>query len=291
MNKPFDSALKQLLADFAADWVGWLAPRVGLPADVAVEPLDVELSTVQLSADKVFRLLPPAEGVLHIEPQSSWDGTLAERLNLYNALLHDRYGGPVYSVALLLRREANSPALTGTLTRTYPDGREYLRFGYEVVRVWQLPAEPLLAGGIGALPLALLTDEASGRLGELVDRMDARMRAEHVPDVTRVLVHTSGMLLLGLRYDAVEIQNAFVRARGMKESTTYQAILREGRQEGRQEGLIAGRQEDLLDILRERFGVVPPEVEARVRATTDAARLRDALRRAVTMAALADLVL
>lgn len=283
MSKPFDVTLKQLLADFAADWVGWLAPRVGLPADVGVEPLDVDLSTVQLSADKVFRLLPPAEGLLHIEPQAGWDRDLAERLHLYNAILHDRHGGPVCSVALLLRREANRPTFTGTLTRTYPDGREYLRFSYEVVRVWELPAEPLMTGGLGTLPLALLTDEAGGRLGELVDRMDARMRAENVPDPTRVMVHTCGMLLLGLRYDDVTIHHAYLRARGMKESTSYQAILREGAAEA--------RQEDLLDILRERFGVVPPEVEQHVRATTDPTRLRAAIRQAVTMADLSDLQL
>lgn len=280
MSKPFDATLKQLLDEFAVDWVGWLAPRVGLPADVGVEPLDVDLSTVQLSADKVFRLRPPAEGLLHIEPQASWDGGFADRLHLYNALLHDRYGGPVYTVALLLRREANSPALTGTLARTYPDGREYLRFAYEVIRVWELPAEPLLSGGLGALPLALLTDEAAGRLGELVDRIDERMRAENVPDATRRLVHTSGMILLGLRYDEVEIQNAFVRARGMKESTTYQAILREGS--------IAARQEALLDILQDRFGVVPPEVEQRIRAVADPARLKAAVRQALHVAAPAD---
>ncbi len=283
MSKPFDITLKQLLADFAADWVGWLAPRVGLPPTVGVEPLDVDLSTVQLAADKVFRLRPPAEGLLHIEPQASWDGTLGERLHLYNSLLDDRYGGPVYSVALLLRREANATAVTGTLVRTYPTGREYLRFTYEVVRVWELPAEPLMTGGIGALPLALLTDEASGRLGELVDRMDARMRAENVPDPVRVLVHTSGMLLLGLRYDDVTIHNAYLRARGMKESTSYQMILREGAAEARQEAL--------LDILRERFGVVPPDVEQRIRNTTDATHLRDAIRQAIKMANLADLQL
>jgi hypothetical protein len=287
MSKPFDTTLKQLLADFAVDWVGWLAPRVGLPATVGVEPLDVDLSTVQLSADKVFRLLPPAEGLLHIEPQAGWDRDLAERLHLYNALLHDRHGGPVYSVALLLRREANRPTFTGALTRSYPDGREYLRFAYEVVRVWELPAEPLMTGGIGALPLALLTDEADGRLGEMVDRMDARMRAENVPDPVRVMVHTSGMLLLGLRYDDTTIHNAYLRARGMRESTSYQAILREGRAEGQ----VLTRQEDLLDILRERFGVVPPEVEQSIRNTTDATRLRDAIRQAVKMANLADLQL
>ena len=79
MSKPYDAAMKQLLDDFAIDWVDWLAPLFGLPSTVDVEPLDVDLSTVQVSADKVFRFKAPAEGLLHIEPQASWDGGQGQR--------------------------------------------------------------------------------------------------------------------------------------------------------------------------------------------------------------------
>ncbi len=89
MNKPFDTTLKDLLNVFAVDWADWLGPRIGLTADLEVEPLDVDLSTVQMSADKAFRLQPPAEGILHIEPQASWDGSFPGRLLRYSALLHD----------------------------------------------------------------------------------------------------------------------------------------------------------------------------------------------------------
>ncbi len=60
---------------------------------------------------------------------------------------------------------------------------------------------------------------------------------------------------------------------GMKESTTYQAILQEGREEGQQEAL--------LDIIRERFGSVPELVEARIRATDNSTKLQAAIRQSV----------
>ena len=164
MTKPFDTTLKDLLNVFAVDWADWLGPRIGLSADLEVEPLDVDLSTVQMSADKAFRLRPPAEGILHIEPQASWDGGFPGRLLRYSALLHDRYGGPVYSVALLLRPEANALDITGVVSRRRLDGHEYHRFEYFVVKVWELHVEPLMASGLGALPLVLLTDEAEGHL-------------------------------------------------------------------------------------------------------------------------------
>ena len=299
MARPFDATLKHLLDEFAIDWVQWLAPRLGLPTTTSVEPLDVDLSTIQLAADKVFRLNSPSAGLLHIEPQTSWDDHLDERMMLYNGLLHERYGGPVYSVALLLRREANASTLTGTLSRKYADGREYLRFDYTVVRVWELPAEPLMSGHWGALPLALLTDEAKGRLVELVGRIDERLRREQVPDATRRLVLTSSFILLGLRYNENEIRNAFTGAMGMKESSTYQAILKEGRHEGRQEGqkegkqegLLSARKDALLDILSERFGNCPPDVERRIRESFDANRLQTAIRQAIRIQSPSELVL
>ena len=79
MTKPFDTTLKDLLNVFAVDWADWLGPRIGLTADIEIEPLDVDLSTVQMSADKAFRLKPPAEGILPIEPQASWDGGFPSR--------------------------------------------------------------------------------------------------------------------------------------------------------------------------------------------------------------------
>ena len=70
----------------------------------------------------------------------------------------------------------------------------------------------------------------------------------------------------------------------MKESTTYQAVLREGRQEGRQEGRLEAKREDLLNILRTRFAALPSDLESRIAATTDVPTLTAAIRAAVTVA-------
>ena len=293
MSKPYDSTLKQIVDLLAPDWIRWLAPRLGLPADVSASPLDADLSTVQPVADKVFRLDPPGSGVVLLEVQSAWAGDLPDRLLLYSVLLEQRHGGPVYAVAVLLRRDANSPSLGGTLTRTHPGGRAYLRFEYEVIRVWDLPADALLAGGLGTAPLGLLTDDAAPRLGELVQRFADRVAAE-VPSVeTQNVLLTGSYILMGMRYDKDTIHPLFHGIQKMRESSTYQAILEEGLEEGlelgREEGEIASRQQDVLDLLEERSGAVPTDVAARVRGCRDAARLRTVLRQCVRIAAAADL--
>jgi len=286
MAGSFDATLKQLLDLCAADWVGWIAPLVGLPASVTADPLDADLSTVQPVADKVFQLRPPDLGLLHLEPQSSWDGGLADRLHLYNTLLEARYSCPVHTVTLLLRREANSPSLTGTLVKRYADHREYLWFDYSVVRVWELSADALMAGGLGAAPLALLTDDAELRLPKLVTRFAERVNREtsSIEEANRLL--SCGFILLGLRYDKAVSHSLFQGVQKMRESSTYQGILDEGRAEER-----AARQEDLIAILRQRFGVLPPQVENQVRATTDTDKLRNAFLQVLQIAKPTDLVL
>ena len=292
MGKPFDVTMKDLLDDCAPDWVRLFAADFDLPPTAAVTPLEVELAADPLMADKVFRLDPPETGILHIEPQSSRDGKLPERLHAYNAALDLKYGHPVYTVAVLLRPEANSPALTGELIRVRKSGRRYVAFEYAVVRVWDLSADELLAGGIGTLPLALLTNDAKGRLGELVDRLDARLDVPQVPPTRRERILIDSYILCGLRYNDAEIERAFTRARGMKESSTYQAILREGREEGlklglekgREEGSLVARRNDVLRILRARFGTVPHDLEAKLNATSDEAALEAAVISAATAA-------
>ena len=59
MAKPFDATLKQLLDLYAVDWIGWLAPVLGLPTGVDVEPL-------LLSEDPVIQVLDSIAA--HAEP-------------------------------------------------------------------------------------------------------------------------------------------------------------------------------------------------------------------------------
>src|SRR5438067_4167518 len=157
MSKPFDATLKQLVDAYAADWLAWLRPRLGVPADAAFEALDADLGTVSPQADKLFRFADRALGLVHLELQAGSESGLPDRVLLYNVLAHHRYGGPVHSVVLLLRPEANATTVTGTLRRALADGRVYHEFGYTVVRPWEQSAEELLAGPLGSLPLAALT--------------------------------------------------------------------------------------------------------------------------------------
>jgi predicted transposase YdaD len=130
-----------------------------------------------------------------------------------------------------------------------PDGRLTNRYDYEVVRLWEEEPELYLTAGVGLVPLAPLTNVSEVDLPEVVRRMAERINAE--PRERAAKLWTATFLLMGLRYsDEMTIQ-LLEGVQTMRESTTYQWILNEGRneglKEGRNEGLKEGRNEGLKE--------------------------------------------
>jgi predicted transposase YdaD len=191
----------------------------------------------------------------------------------YNVFLRGQRRLPVRSVVLLLHRRVEPPASCGLLEYRDIQGQVYLRFEYDVVRVWELPGEALLEGPLGAAMLGLLTKEAQGRAEEWTRRFIRRVEREARSREQATALLDGAYILLGLLYDGVEIARWFAEAQGMKESSTYQRILDEGRAEGQ----VLALRENVLLVYRERFGEVPGEVEAKVRGVEDVERLRGML--------------
>src|SRR5207302_547893 len=109
-----------------------------------VEIMDANLSTITTEADKVLRVMAAKPWILHLELQASKDRHLVNRVLQYNVLLYVRHHFPVRSVVFLLRPEANSHELTGL-----PNDQVDLEFHYHVVRLWEIPSDAFLTGGLG----------------------------------------------------------------------------------------------------------------------------------------------
>jgi hypothetical protein len=167
-------------------------------------------------------------------------------------LLSRRHALPVESVALLLRPEADAPGLGGVVHLRRLDGTAYLEFRHRVVRAWRQPVEAVLAGGLATLPLAPVADVAAAELPAVVRRMDERLRREATPAEAGTL-WTAAYLLLGLRHSAEFAGRLLQGVRAMRESSTYQAVLAEGRAEE--------ARRFLLRLGTRRFG--PPDARAR----------------------------
>src|SRR5437764_10121853 len=119
MSLPFDATLKDLVESYPQDWL----TALGLTGPGPVATLNVDLSTVSAATDAVLALGDPPASLVTLDFQSGRDPELARRILVYNALLHQRFGVPVHSVVVLLRRVANDTGLDGVLRYEAQPGR------------------------------------------------------------------------------------------------------------------------------------------------------------------------
>ncbi|MBY0523858.1 MAG: hypothetical protein K2R98_10700 [Gemmataceae bacterium] len=249
MAKPFDVTLKSLLEDAPEDW-----PRLAGVANPRVTVIDADIATISGAADKVLRLEGPPPWIMHFEFQSGPDASLPARTNLYSTALEYRHQLPVQSVVVLLSPRAHLSTITGTLESTLPRATgPYRVFRYQLIRVWELPVESLLEGGLGQLALAPISAVREADLSDVIQAM--KQRTARVHDRARLgRWWTAVSVLMGLRYDQQLVNQLLEGVIGMEESVTYQAIVAKGEAKGARQEL----RKVLLSQGTERFGAPAP---------------------------------
>jgi hypothetical protein len=250
------------------------------PPTLPVKLLNVDLSTVTAAADLILGLGEPVEEIVQLDFQASAAAWKHADLMVYHALLFAHYHVPVHTVIVLLRPEAAHSNMSGVIRYAPRPTRGRMDFSYEVVRLWERPAEDLLTAELGVVPLAML-----GRLPEdlsleegltaIAQRVVERLTREAPPERARKLL-TDAFLLTGLRLRRDVAARIFRGARAMHESDTYLAILDEGREQG--------AREDILLVGEERLGTPDESVKAQLSNITDLDRLKRMVRRAAKAA-------
>ena len=266
-HNPLDVSAKDLILDGPAAW----AERFGIGPPGPVSVIDSEITTLTASADKVLRVNADNPYLLNLEPHAYHHKELARTLWYRQVALDYKHNLPVLTVLILLRKEANSPRLTGSYERHLPDGSLTNRYNYRVVRLWQEDPDVYLTGGVNLVPLAPLTKVTKAGLPGLVRRMDQRINAEPRPRADKLWAAT--YVLMGWRYDEKQATEWLKGVWNMHESPTYQAILKRGRDEGLQEGLQEEARRLLLRQGTRRFGTPDAGIIAAVEAIHDVDRL------------------
>jgi hypothetical protein len=233
--------------------------------------MDTDLSAVlSAAADKFLRVAAFAPYILHLEFQAGHDSaSLAPRLRMYNTIVDYRSGLPVRSVAVILRPEADSPQLTGVYERVIAGEHPHVVFHYDVIRIWQVPVERFLEGGLGTLPLAPISAVAEAELPRVIKRMGERLgRQERAKELW-----TATRILLGLRFPDAVTAVLLQGVMGMKESTTYQAIVAEGLAEGLAKGRVEGARRLLAVLGGEHLGEIDSHTRSALEEIDDLDRL------------------
>jgi predicted transposase YdaD len=148
------------------------------------------------------------------------------------------------------------------------------------------------------MPGGQTPDEA---LPQVIAQLAQRIEGEASQELGAILL-TASYVLMGLRLSRERAMELFQGVRKMRDSTTYQAILDEGRAEGEIKGLIKGREEGLamgqveearqllLRLGRKKLGPLEATVQEAIRAINDLQRLELLFERLLDVSSWQDLL-
>ena len=182
-------------------------------------------------------------------------------------------------LVLYLREKGNVPAADSVQLHS-PRAFTKLNLSWKAIKLWEIPAEALLAmDDVGLLPWVPLA-KVAGSPEQIVRRCRARIDQaaplmEH-GEYENLLVVTQ--FLLPLRYNEDKMLLDRLRAllggrEVMIQSPLYQEIVAESERKGG----IKTRQQDIMDILMDRFGSEAEALEVELKAV-EFDRLRELLR-------------
>ena len=159
-------------------------------------------------------------------------------------------------------------------------------FTYEVIRLWRQSVKRFLTGGLGTLPLAPLCQLPAGMsvkkgLASVIQQVVERLEREAPPE-DRARLLSATYVLTGLRVSSDVADRLFQGVGAMKESSTYQAIIKEGE--------VRALQKTLLRLGRDRLGRPTEAVQAEIAALTDVERLERMTSRLLVVSSWQELV-
>jgi hypothetical protein len=187
-----DHPLKRLVSTFVADFAAWI---LNTPVR-ETHPLNVELPADIIVTDQVFRVTQGdgRELVLHIEFQGRRSSQpMSWRMLGYMHRLAETYRLPLWSVVFYVG-EGAGVGDTGRHAILGPAEVAPLVWQYQVVHLWQMPAEELLLLDQPAL-LALVGQTRMDRPAEVLPAVVARLRQVSDPEA-RGRLYTALLALL-----------------------------------------------------------------------------------------------
>lgn len=246
----FDRTMKIIARDHAETFLKLAFPGEKIKLVGTLE--NVELSLPEERVDFVHELeYDDQEYILHIEFQLQHKKDFPKRVFVYSAELTDQFDKPVISLALYLeRRETPFPEeYTVSLGKN-----EINRFIYPVLKIWDYEKEirsgrlrelaPLLPMIVKEPTVETLEETRQLILQEKDDKKRARLFATAVTVASRYFERD-----FLWRFFREEVEQ-------MREVPFISDWIKEGWQEGHQEGYAQACREDIISLLEGKFGII-----------------------------------
>jgi hypothetical protein len=279
--------------------------RFRLPFPPIAATLPSELPILEVRAERtdvLCQLVVPR--LLHLEFQSTQRADDLRRFAAYDLSVYERYGQPVDTVVLYSAGITSAPSVLETGSLTYRVHVVLLEHEDGTAAVHRLFAKVQSGGHLTeedrvdlmlmplmrqSAPLAALLPE----IAAVVQALPAEQQAPTVGALAALARHGTDDEVIHRLLEVTHMARLLEKMidegilKGMDEG--IRRGLAEGEARGRAEGEAHGRAEAILVILSDRFGEVPADVEARVRAERDSRVLEALLRRALHVSGPGDL--
>ena len=262
MDKVWDNSLSTLLNSHPQAFLDLL-----LPGARCLQQHRTKLSGTQRQPDAVLEVERYGEiFIFNPEFQSAQDKKMAARLLLYHMLLWNEFQRKdeykekdlaIRACVLALLERAKIPPSPLVWTQPgEPSGQqvERVRFSYEVVELWKIRCEVLLAlGHVALYPLLPLTEGGTTR--EIIVTMFDRLPGKQNRDFAAIgfAFATLRLKLLKRESDLQWLEERFFYMDDLiRESPLYEWILEEGEAKGVTKGVAQMRQ-TVVEIVQDRF--------------------------------------
>jgi predicted transposase/invertase (TIGR01784 family) len=237
----YDNVCKFLAENYSRDFAQWL---LGEPLSFT-QLSPSELSLEPIRADALI-LLESDQIILHLEFQTEPDPKMSFRMLDYRTRVYRRFPKKTMRQVVIYLKETSSP-LVQENAFILPNTRHE----YEVLRLWEIPAEKML-GLSGLLPLANLgktpnRPEILRQVAAKIDNIEGRTEKSNLAAATAIL---AGLVL------SKEIIGSLLREEIMRESVIYQDIRESGKAQGREEGRREEAVSLILRLLNRRLGEI-----------------------------------
>ena len=237
----YDNVCKFLAENYSRDFAQWL---LGEPLSFT-QLSPSELSLEPIRADALI-LLESGQIILHLEFQTDPDPKMSFRMLDYRTRVYRRFPQKTMRQVVIYLKETSSPLVQENAFIIPNTCHEY-----EVLRLWEIPAEEML-GLSGLLPLANLgktpnRPEILRQVAAKIDNIGGRTEKSNLAAATAIL---AGLVL------TKEIIGSLLREEIMRESVIYQDIRESGKAQGREEGRREEAVSLILRLLNRRLGEI-----------------------------------
>jgi len=234
-------------------------------------PLQAEPVQARQLPDGLLEVRSPGQAqsdIFILEIASYPDARVPSQTVRDTALVYLQRGIVPELIVLFLHEKGNVPAADSVELRSRR-GLTKWDLSWKAVKLWEVPAEELLAmGDVGLIPWVPLAQFA-GPPDQIVSRCRARIDHAVPPlgPVEKENLLAVTQFLLPLRYNEDVTLLRRLRAllggrQAMIESPLYQEVVEESRREGATEA----RRQDIMDVLEGRFGPAAQALEVELKA-------------------------